>query len=54
MSIPLEAIQEQIADVLTFVVQMERKAEKRIAAEVIRLAGFDPKTRSFEYEQVGE
>src|SRR5450756_35355 len=39
--IPHAAIQAQIADVIAYVVQMERRGDTRRVSEVIRLRGYD-------------
>jgi pilus assembly protein CpaF len=45
--IPHAAIQAQIADVIAYVVQMERRGDTRRVSEVIRLRGYDFNARLF-------
>ena len=46
--IPHAAIQAQIADVLTYVVHMDRRGDHRFVAEVVRVSGYDFDKRTFE------
>jgi pilus assembly protein CpaF len=50
--IPHAAIQAQIADVIAYVVQMERRGDNRRVSEVIRLRGYDFNARLFVSEPV--
>ena len=50
--IPHAAIQAQIADVLTYVVHMDRRGDHRFVAEVGRVEGYDFDKRTFELECV--
>ena len=45
--IPHAAIQAQIADVITYVVQMERRGDNRRVSDVIRLRRYDFNDRLF-------
>jgi pilus assembly protein CpaF len=50
--IPHHAIQAQIADVLTYVVQMSRAGERRHVTQVIQLLDYNHQSYSYEYDQI--
>src|SRR5450755_2675879 len=49
--IPHDALQAQIADVITYVVHMARKQDKRFVSEVVRIRAYDFQSKLFQYEQ---
>ena len=54
VDLPYRAIQSNIADALDLVLHVERRNRRRYAAELLRLARYDPNHDRYEYELVYE
>ncbi|MBV8828533.1 MAG: CpaF family protein [Acidobacteriaceae bacterium] len=52
--VPYAAVQAQIADVIQYVIHMERKGNKRSVAELLRLCSYDFRNNAFQFELVFE
>jgi pilus assembly protein CpaF len=52
--VPYQALQAQIADVIHYVIHMERKGNKRYLAELLRLHSYDFGNNAFQFERVFE
>lgn len=52
--IPYDAIQAQIADVITYVAHMRRKGERRYLAHLVRINAYNFGARAYEYDSIYE
>ena len=52
--VPYQAVQAQIADVIHYVIHMERKGNQRYVGEVLRLRSYDFGNNAFQFERVFE